>query len=348
MLDTLKLSLTDFDIGADACLDVMQGSFNASTGEHKGHFPLWHNGRNYVVGTKAVHNSDDYNVTVQPVRDDEPMSIGCYVQFSVPKLANGSNYQSGDFTVTKNALKTIDSELKRIGIKTNLKTATLSRLDSCKTVVTSEPYAAYQPVLLSVVGRHLTIKRREYGSTFLLHNTQQQFCVYDKIAQMKAKNYSTKDLPDNSIRFEHRMLKGRKIRDAIGLCNVKDLLSGFEQVEAGYKKAMRAKLFDYSASELEAVTTRSLAEQLQHFQDSGSRYWFRDFATALGMVQLTGSMEALLGAVEVVAPNRMTYHRVRKQLDNAQHQALTLQSSKYSRRTLKDLYQELEQGVLGS
>ena len=263
-------------------------------------------------------------------------------------MANGSNYQPADLTATKNALKTIHSELKRIGIKTNIKTATLSRLDACKTVVTSEPYEAYHPVLISVTGTDLSIKRRDYGSTFLLHNTQQQFCVYDKIAEMKANKHSIKNLPSNSIRFEHRMLKARKIRDASGLCNVKDLIAGYEQVEACYSKAMRKKLFHYSASELEAVTSRSLAEQLQHFCDSGSRYYLRDFLVSLGMAQMAGNMEPLLKAVEMVSESRMTYHRARKQLKTAQEQALVLRSSKHSRRTLKDLYNELQEGVLGA
>jgi hypothetical protein len=348
MLDTLKLSLTDFEIRPDADLDVIQGSFNAATGEANGLCPLWRNGRDYVVGSKAFHNSDDYNVTVQPVRDDEPMSIGCYVQFSVPKVATGSNYEPADFTATKNALKTIHSELKRIGIKTNLKTATLSRVDSCKTVVTKEPYAAYHPVLLSVTATDLSIKRRDYGSTFLWHNTQQQICVYDKIAEMVARKHCTKNLPSNSIRFEHRMLKARKIRDSVGLCNVNDLLTGFEQIEAGYNKAMRKRLFHYSVAELEAVTSRSLGEQLQYFKDNGSRYYLRDFLTALGAAQMAENVAPLLQAVEIVAESRTTYHRARKQLDSAQQQALTLQSSNYSRRTLKDLYQELEQGVLAA
>jgi hypothetical protein len=345
MLDTLRLSLTDFEIQSGACLDVQPGTFNAATGELKGHFPLWRDGRDYVAGKKAFYNADDYNVTVQPVRDDEPMLIGCYVQFSVPKVANGSNYEPANFTATKRALSTIHSEMKRIGIKTNLKTATLSRLDACKTVVASEPYEAYHPLLISVTATR-AIKRRDYGSTFLLHNTQQEICVYDKIAEMKARKHSTRNLPSNSIRFEHRMLNARKVRDASGLSNVKDLLSGFEQVEACYSTAMRKQLFHYSASELEAVTARSLAEQLQHFRDSGSRYFLRDYLVSVGAAQMAGNMGALLEAVEMVTDSRATYHRTRKQLDNAQHQALTLRNSTHSRRTLKDLYRELEAGVL--
>jgi hypothetical protein len=345
MLDTLRLSLTDFEIGPDAVLDVQPSVYCAATGQGPGGFPLWSRFGRPVVGTKAFYNADHYNVTVQPVRDDAPLAIGCYVQFSVPKVASGSNYQPADLTATKNALKMIHSELKSIGIKTNIKTATLSRLDACKTVVASEPYAAYHPVLISVAGTK-AIKRRDYGSTFLLHNTQQEICVYDKIAEMKARKHSVSKLPGNSIRFEHRMLNARKIRDASGLSNVKDLVSGFEQVEACYSAAMRKQLFHYSASELEAVTARSLAEQLQHFRDSGSRYFLRDYLVSLGAAQMAGNMGALLEAVEMVTDSKTTYHRTRKQLDNAQHQALTLRKSTHSRRTLKELYRELEAGVL--
>jgi hypothetical protein len=142
------------------------------------------------------------------------------------------------------------------------------------------------------------------------------------------------------------MLNARKIRDASNLSNVTDLLSGFEQVEACYRAAMRKQLFHYSASELEAVTARSLAEQLQHFRDAGSRYFLRDYLVSLGAAQMAGNMGALLEAVEMVTDSKTTYHRTRKQLDNAQHQALTLRNSSHSRRTLKDLYRELEAGVL--
>jgi hypothetical protein len=48
----------------------------------------------------------------------------------------------------------------------------------------------------------------------------------------------------------------------------------------------------------------------------------------------------------MVGADRVTQYRMRKQLDEAQHQALLLKDSLHSRRTLKDLYHELEAAVV--
>jgi hypothetical protein len=345
MLDTLKLSLTDFEIMGDACLDVQAGTFNAATGELSSHYPLWCAGGRTVTGSKAFYNADEFNVTVKPVRDDEPMAISCQVQFSVPKVATGSNYEPADFEATKSALKAINSELKGIGIKTNLKTATLSRLDSCKTVNTIEGYQAYEPVLRAMRGKR--VRKRDYSNSFLWHNTVQEICVYDKIEEMRVKNRNVAGLPVNSVRFEHRLLKARKIRDSIGLSSVSDLLSGFEQVREGYAKAMRQQLFYHSPEEVQALTVQGVAEQLEHFKATGSRYYVRDYLVAQGVARMAESMDTLLLAVESVSDSRMTLYRARKQVDTAQFDALAMLCSSHSSRTLKDLYNELECAVVG-
>ncbi len=345
MLDTLKIGLTDFDIQPDTCLEVQPATFNAGTCEVGQQYRLWTAGGRTVAGKRAFYNADDYNVTVHPVKEDDLTSILCHVQFSVPKLATGSNYHPADYQTTKTALKTINSELKRIGIKTNLKTATLSRVDSCKTVVAREPYAAYHPVLLSssVTGAGTRI----YGTTFHWGNTQQQLCVYDKIAEMHWKKHKTVGLPSNSIRFEHRLLNTTKVRTATGISTVGDLLTGFDEIEACYKKTMRSKIFHGASSDLEAITQRSLAEQLTRFKGSGSRYFVTDFLVSFAVAQMAGNMETLMKAVETVTDSKTTYRRIKKQLQAAQHEGLELRESNYSRRTLKDLYHELEAAVVG-
>jgi hypothetical protein len=346
MLDTLHLSLNDFEIRPDANLEVQPGTFNASTGEVTGNFPLWPKGDGYMVGKVAYYNGDICQVTVK-AHPSAPTVARCLVEMSVPKAANGSNYEPADFAVTKTALKAVHSELKRIGIKTNLNTATLSRMDACKNVLTSEGYSAYQPVLLSLNNAHLSFSKRDYGSTILWKNTQQQICVYDKIAEMRALKRGVEHLPSNSVRFEHRMLKARKIRDSIGLSSVRDLIGNYDQIKAGYEAAMRKQLFCYSAGEIETITAKSIGEQLQHFRATGSKRWLNDYFVALGIAQMAGSMDALLSAVQMVNADPKTLYRLRKQLNNAENQALLLRDSPHSKRTLKDLYHELERGVLG-
>jgi hypothetical protein len=345
MLDTLKLSLMDYEIGPDAVLDVQPSVYCAATGQGPGGFPLWSRSGRPVVGTKAFYNADEFNVTVQPLSASEPLSIGCYVQFSVPKVANGSNYQPADFNATKTALKSIERELAGIGIRTNIKTATLSRLDSCRTVSTAHDYRAYQPVLCGLRGAR--VAKRDYGTTYLWHNTLQEVCVYDKIEEMKRKKHSVEGLPPNSVRFEHRMLKARKIRDVTGLATVSDMLSGYEQIKAGYVDAMRKQLFKRSPAEVSVLTEGEMVTQLERLKASGKRYYLREYLMAAAVGRMENDFDALVSAVEKVCDSRMTALRLRNQLDQARMDALALRASAGCSQTLGELYRELERKVVG-
>jgi hypothetical protein len=344
VLDTLKLSLTEFDIDLRAALDVQPASFNAATGEARGDCPLWRAEGQTVIGSKAFYNGDDFNVTVQPRTASEPTSIGCYVQFSVPKVADGSNYEPADLNATKTALQTIERELKEIGVHTNINTATLSRLDSCKTIQFAEGFSAYEPVLRALRGAR--VSRRDYGTTFLWHNTLQEICVYDKIEEMKRHKRKITGLNPNSIRFEHRLLKARKVRDAIGLSSVNDLLSGFEQVGCGYRAAMEKQLFRLAPSELTRLSAAEIVTHFEHLKARGSRYFLRDYLVAVGMNQMVDDVAALESALATVSDSRMTLYRLRKQLDAARIVAMSLRESSQSKRTLGELYREMEREVL--
>ncbi len=349
MLDTLKLSLGDFDIAGDANLDVQPPSFNTATGEMRGRYRLFRRGVGFVEGAKAFHNSDDFNVSVQPFSPSDPLSIGCHVQFSVPKLANGSNYEPADFAATEQALVTIERELRSIGIKTNIETATISRLDSCKNVPTSEAFPAYAPVLARLQGTR--VAKRDYGTTFLWHNTLQEVCAYDKREEMKRRKRNVTLLPKNSVRFEHRLLKARKVRDVLGFGTAGDLLIGFDEVKRGYVTAMEKQLFRYSPAEIQVTTSADFESQLRSFirHSSGSKseaVCADAYVRALGFRQLSADKEAFLRAVENLSENRMTPHRMRKKLMEAEIDALALEQIAPSKHTLGELYRELEREVL--
>jgi hypothetical protein len=349
MLDTLKLSLTDYEISPDANLDVQPSTLNFATGEVRGNFPLFRRGVGFVQGAKAFHNADDFNVSVQPFSPSQPQSIGCQVQFSVPKLANGSNYEPADFAATEAALVTIECELASIGITTNIKTARLSRLDACRSVRTSEPYQAYAPVLARLQGQR--VAKRDYGTTFLWHNTVQEVCVYDKREEMKRRKKNLARVPRNVVRFEHRLLKARKVRDVLGFGTAGDLLQGFDQVAVGYKAAMEKQLFRDSPKEIAISTAADFEAQLTVLiGDLGNRQNRPNFVDcyvrAVGFRQLVADKEAFLRAVENVSENRMTLWRTRKKLREMEIDALALEQIAPSKHTLGELYRELEREVL--
>jgi hypothetical protein len=274
----------------------------------------------------------------------EPDSVGCFVQFSVPKVATGSNYHPTDHKGTVQALKSIQKQLGAIGVRTNLKTASLSRVDVFKTVSAKEPYHAYHPVLAMLQGQRMA--KRDYGTTFLWGNTQQEICVYDKLVEMQHRKCDVSGLPGNSIRFEHRMLKAKKVRDTLEMRTVADLVGAPDHVRDTYRKVMEKQLFKLSVAEVEVFTPSQMESLLQATRDSGSRDYFLKSLAVLAIAAGAVDVEALCKASDNIAPSRMAALRHRRLMKRAQLDAAALQKSEPSRRTLSELYSELQRGVL--
>lgn len=344
MLDTLRLTLGDFEIAPDADLEVQPSVFNAKTGELRGRYPLFRRGSGFVEGERAFHNGDDINVTVKPFSPSEPQSVGCCLQFSVSKVANGSNYEPANFKTTEASLTAAESYLRSIGINTNIETAKISRLDACKNVLTSEAFPAYAPVLARLQGTRMN--QRGYGTSFLWENTLHQISVYDKREEMRHRKKNLVGVPQNIVRFEHRLLKARKVRDVLGFDTAGDLLIGFDEVERGYVTAMEKQLFRDSVAEMEIRTVQDFETDLLILKIAGIRNYVAAFISIQGLKILSSDMEALLTAVENVSDSRMTLHRTTKMLREAHMNALSLQRESTSKHTLGELYRELKRGVL--
>ncbi len=323
MLDTLRLTLGEYRIADEPELTVELPTFNAATKELGGYYPLWPSGSTYQMGRKAYHNADDWNFTLQAHGPLGDHVIIPQISFSVPKLANGSNYEPADLKVTETALINAERELRRIGVHTNILDATLSRLDACKNVLTTEAFAAYAPVLARLQGTRMN--KRDYGTTFLWENTQQEVCVYDKHEEMKRRKKNLARVPQNIVRFEHRLLKARKVRDVLGFGTVADLLIGFDEVKRGYVTGMEKQLFKYSPAEVEVVTMEDYACALKVFQRAGKRYFVDAYILAVGWLQISPNKEAFLAAAESVIDNRSTISQIRRKLMAAEMDAMSLQ-----------------------
>jgi hypothetical protein len=344
MIDTLKLRLSDYSIGSKPDIRVRSADVNLATCEFQAEYPLWHDGRHHVLGARAYHNADDFNLSIQPMSPSEPDSVGCFVQFSVPKVATGSNYHPTDHKGTVEALKSIQRQLGAIGVKTNLKTANLSRVDTFKTVSAQEPYHAYEPVLAMLQGQRM--KPRNYGTTFLWENTQQEICVYDKLVEMKHRKCDVSGLPPNSIRFEHRMLKAKKVRDTLGMRTVAHLIAAPDHVRDTYHKIMEKQLFKLSIEEIEVFTSSQMRNLLRATREAGHRDYFLKTLAVLAIAEGVIDVEAVCKASDSEAPSRMAALRHRRMMKRLQMDAAALQPAGTSRRTLSELYSELQRGVL--
>jgi hypothetical protein len=191
------------------------------------------------------------------------------------------------------------------------------------------------------------MNKRDYGTTFLWANTQQEICVYDKVAEMLARRLKVSS-KRYAIRFEFRMLKARKVQDTLSMKSVEDLLAGYDHVEAVYKQHLHKQLFHRSVSEAAVLTARQIEEELSYYKNElGRRFWLNSWLMAQGMRAAACDADALKQAVRNVAGNRMTAARVCRQIEDARLDAVALEIIRPSKRPLGELYGELKSKVLG-
>jgi hypothetical protein len=346
MIDTLGLSLGDYQIDSDANLQVMPSDFNLQTGNLQANHPLFIDSSGRAIeGKKAFHNGEDFNLTIKPIASREPDLISSYIQFSVPKVLNGDNYAPTDSEGTKAALRAIESNLKAIGIRTNINTAKLSRLDAFRNVEADEPFESYQVILQVMQGQRMA--KRDYGTTFLWQNSQQEICVYDKLAEMAARKQSIKGSTPNTIRFEHRLLNNRKIKNTLGMVTVSDLLSDLNHVDNCYRESMKKLLFKADTiPDNQPLSVMEAVKQFEFFKNQGG-HWVQRALRAKGLQGLSvEDCAAMRQAIDIVETNRMTKSRLKKYLNDGIMDALNLQQAAPSKKTLGQLYTELQTKVL--
>jgi hypothetical protein len=213
---------------------------NAATQEPKSHQQLFWNGERFVTGQRATFNTDDYQVTIAPDRGGG--APNCIVQWSGRAFA-GSNEVPMDKDTVSEVASRVKSELEQAGLNFPMEKARLVRVDLAKNVEMSHPVASYTPVFGAMQGRK-SMNKQDFGGTgFLMGNTQRQVVLYDKGAEMHAKGMELEECPVNTLRPEGRLMKGRVVRDTLGVETLEDLRRGWEKIPAAYAHLMEQDVF---------------------------------------------------------------------------------------------------------
>lgn len=341
MLDTLKLLVHDFEVKDSSCLQVQLGSYKVSGSEVIEH-PLFKTDSHIHYGSKAYLNEDNWNLTIKPVRDG---SIGAYLSFSIPKNYYGDNYYSVGEQGSKAVIGKLEKELEERGIGASLQDADLSRVDTFKNIEPEEPFSSYHPLFNTLQVRRAV--KRNFGTTFLSSNTQQEHCIYDKLEEMKNLKKPVAGLP-NTMRFEHRLLSKRKVADTYGFTKVKDLFKGgYEVVREKQMESWRESLFQYEVDEVIALGSKQIEQEMRAFWKLNNTRWLDSYLKAYGAYSLVAvaGIDAVLDAIKSIErDNRMKVHRLKNTLLEAQR---TMMMNKQGKdKTLGNLYVELKEKVL--
>lgn len=350
MIDTLSLTLTDYEVLPGFDFQLQPPQINTKTGEPGAVYPLFRCNGDTVTGSKAFHNAERFHVDIEPFSPTET-AIACRVHLSVPKFATGSNYELLARDGVEEVLSSsgLEKELRAIGIGCNIEAATVSRLDLTRNVIASEKPATYAP-LLSLLSMSRTAHTDFGGTGHLWKNGQQQLAIYDKLAEMKHKKMETKGLPGNTLRFEHRLLKSRKVKAALKMKTVGDLKAGYDMLAPAYEAALKNGIFRYDMPPRETFSFDAIKADMTAFQ-SEDGYWFKRWKDAAFMQLLIEAggfegVETVIAAAMEVSTNRMTKSRIKREMEALRVQASAMKTVPKSKKTYRDLYNELQDKVL--
>lgn len=349
MLDTLKVALADFQVAWRNRLTIQPSPVRAEDGQPLHNGLLW-NGLTGkpVIGDKAYLNTDRYNLTVRPGRKAYGNGTGgpfALVSLSVPKFHHGDNVRPVDRADAVAVMHGLEAELAEAGLRTNINRAIVSRLDCAATVEASEPFVSYRPVFDLLEAQRSS--KRDYGTTYLWHNGQQEYCVYDKREELRRTGQPTIGLPDNLLRLEHRLLNASKVRASTGIVTVADLLKEYGGLRGHYRQALKAGLFRYPVAEVETMAASEVEAGLLMFK-GGNRYWGREWLQAVGAASIVRSIGP--DALKVILNKHLDRNHAYRLTRHIQGLRFRLETAVRFRngRTVAGLYRELMHKALAA
>jgi len=346
-LDTVHLHLTDYSIAEGNSLTVQPSPFMASTGEKVSDFHLFKDstGREQRGARAYLNVPDRFQLTLQAFTRSQA-GVNCFVQFSVPKVHYGNNYYSVGEEGSQAVFNSIEKELWQAGIHTDIGTADLCRVDTFKNIEPEEKFSSYAPLF-----GLLKMRRgadRAYPEGFLLKNTQQQFCVYDKISEMQKRKVDISHFPAQTMRFEHRCMNKDKVQAIFGFTSVHDLFSGgYDTVKKQQVKQWKNNLFSNTVEEVIQVGAGVLQEEMKYFKQRYERNWFDWFLKSYGvryLAQVAG-VEVVRIALQNIDAEKTMIWRAEKTLEQAKREIDFIKQVEGSNKTLGTLYMELQEKV---
>lgn len=346
-LDTVHLHLTDYTVQADNALTIKPSPYRASTGELVSDFHLYtDNEGRQVNGREAYWNTPHFQLTFAPFTKSL-QGVSCFVQFSVPKVHYGNNYYSVGEQGSEAVFKEIEKELWEGGVHTNIETSNLTRVDTFKNIEPEENFSSYAPLFGLLKMRRGVDKT--YPESFLLRNTQQQFCVYDKIAEMKKRQVDTSPFPAKTMRFEHRCMNRQKVQNVFGFSSVASLFEGgYLTVKQRQVEEWKQGLFSYEVEEVMSLGSGVIEQEMRYFREKYKRNWFDWFLKSNGTRYLAevAGVEVVRMALQNIEAEKTMVWRAEKTLEQARRESDFVRQAESTNKTLGTLYLELKEKVL--
>lgn len=356
MIDTIRLNLVDCEIKKSCPLTVQPGLLDYSTGKSFNESDLFIDSTGKIItGSKAYLNADKWYLTIQPSMESElndysrsKLKIkrfkridekiqkdlwdhnsdeevkGIFIQTSLPRLLSETNLKTLSFDEQKTALKVLESELKKYGIKTNIFDANLSRVDTFTNLKTDYSFFAYSNLFnLMECSRMKSVGYAD--ESYLWKNGNQQLAIYDKILEIKTKKPELKFSPGKNImRIENRLLKKRAINSRLHLLKLNDLYKNYDEVKEYHKQEITKRLFKYNLDEIELMTENDLKQRFVYAKEVYGKKWFDKYCFNFGLYSVSKIADInFLGNIIAELDNisesniRVKKHRILKKINDS-------------------------------
>jgi len=165
---------------------------------------------------------------------------------------------------------------------------------------------------------------------------------------MKNKGLDTSSYPENTIRFEHRLLNKKKVGAVLGFSSVSALFSGgYSELKKRQVNEWNKSLFSYSAEEVLVLSAKELEAEMLYFKNKYERNWFDYYLKSYGAYYLAefAGIEAVERALSNIETEYKKIWTAKKKLEDTKREVDFLKQAKGSSKTLADLYKELQYKV---
>jgi hypothetical protein len=181
-------------------------------------------------------------------------------------------------------------------------------VDTFKNILTDEETQSYARLFGLLEASRAKDKSTHGATTWLMRNNSTEYCIYDKLEEMRNSGYSTQDLP-KTLRFELRCKGSQKVKSFYkSVVTVQDLKAyGWSALQERSVKAWTDNFFKYDIEEIEILVESQIRKELEFFQVKYGKHFFSRYLKAYGayfLASSSGGIEVIKKALQNLAERR--------------------------------------------
>lgn len=227
-------------------------------------------------------------------------SQGLLFQFNPNRIITNTHYQIRPIADIDEAVDKVQNICRTKGLDVDLNTFKISHIDLCRQNQMNHPFEAYLPFLRQINGKRLD--SYEYPNSYYFENSQSEGVLYDKSYQ--AKKLFKENVPDRTMRFEHRHKNGRSVQS-----NLKaNTIQGLKQIDIDavfnnyaqriFKPEIQLNIYPY-LSQLEQYIRRGKKDSVINFLHHMSMASGGVKGLKQTIIETFGTMDALREAIRI-------------------------------------------------